>query len=88
MLRRQPADADADLPAGRRATRALTRILVGMHDYYTGLDPESFQRDGRLRRSTASAAGENLAGAVQADDAGVWELPLARARSARLDAAG
>ena len=43
----------------------LTRILVGMHDYGTGLDAESSPRDGRLR-STASRPGENLAGKFKA----------------------
>ena len=42
------------------ANKSLTRILVGMHDYDTGLDMGSF-RWSPTSRSTALAAGENLA---------------------------
>ncbi len=59
------------------ANPALTRILVGMHDYYTGLDLGSFQvvadfpLDGK-------AAGQNLAPGFKEKAPGVWEWALAR----------
>ena len=57
--RRQPADADADLPAAPARTRALTRILVGMHDY-GGLDLDSFRVTADFPLDGV-AAGQNLA---------------------------
>jgi hypothetical protein len=56
----------------------LTRLLVGMHDYDTGLDPKSF-------RVTASftvdgmPAGQNLAAKFRPVAQGVWEYRLATA---------
>jgi hypothetical protein len=53
----------------------LDRILVGMHDYNTGLDPKSlevvadFAVDGQ-------EAGTNLAGRFKPASTGVWELAL------------
>ncbi len=55
----------------------LSRILVGMHDYDSGLDVESFQ----VRADFAVdgvAAGENLAAKFKAKSPGVWEWTLAR----------
>jgi hypothetical protein len=54
----------------------LSRILIGAHDYYTGLDvmtlavTADFAIDG-------TAAGENLASKLQEKSQGVWELRLA-----------
>jgi hypothetical protein len=53
----------------------LTRILIGMHDYYTGLDMESF-------RVTADFAlgdiptGQNIASQFRMKSRGVWEWNL------------
>jgi hypothetical protein len=55
----------------------LARILVGMHDSYSGLDMNSFRvvadfpLDGR-------APGQNLAAKFKAKSLGVWEWKLAR----------
>jgi hypothetical protein len=54
----------------------LTRILVGMHDYDSGLDLKSFQ----VRADFAvdgTPAGTDLASRFTARDDGVWELRLA-----------
>jgi hypothetical protein len=65
------------------ANPPLTRLLVGMSDYYTGLDLGSF-------RVTADfavdgiAAGQNLAPKFRTKAPGVWELTLSRPL-ARLD---
>jgi hypothetical protein len=59
------------------ANESLTRILVGMHDYDSGLDTKSF-------RVTAGFAidgvvtGENLAKKFRPVTEGVWELKLAQ----------
>lgn len=59
------------------ANPSLNRILIGMHDYYTGLAPESFTVtadfpiDGVLPN-------ENLAPKFKRLSQGVWELKLAR----------
>lgn len=56
--------------------KSLERILIGMHDYDSGLDLESlsvvadFEIDG-------IAAGVNLAKKLQSKVDGVWELPFA-----------
>ena len=76
MLRRQPADADADLSA-RRRNEPLTRILVGMHDYDTGLDVDSFEVVADFAIDGV-AAGENLAKKFRSVAPGVWELKLSR----------
>ncbi|MCI0457280.1 MAG: hypothetical protein L0Z62_09905 [Gemmataceae bacterium] len=55
----------------------IARIVVGMHDYYSGLDPKSlevradFEVDGQAR-------GTNLAPRFRSVGQGVWELRLAR----------
>lgn len=54
----------------------LTRLLIGMHDYDSGLEPDSFE----VRATFAVngiAAGENLASKFQPKSQGVWELKLA-----------
>ena len=48
------------------ANEPLTRILVGMHDYDTGLDMDSFQVTADFPLDGV-AAGENLATEVQAE---------------------
>lgn len=61
--------------SGANTSGPLERILIGMHDYYTGLDPDSFQVladfeiDGR-------STGSNLADRFQETSQGVWELKL------------
>jgi hypothetical protein len=55
----------------------LTRILVGMHDYYTGLDMDSFQVVADFALDGV-AAGQNLAPKFKAKTPGVWELTLSR----------
>src|SRR6185295_8737291 len=59
------------------ANPPLNRILVGMHDYYTGLDMDSFQvlADFPL---DGVAAGQNLAPKFKGKALGVWELALAK----------
>lgn len=53
----------------------LTRILVGMHDYYTGLDMDSFKVEADFAIDGVKA-GENLAPKFKAKTPGVWELSL------------
>jgi hypothetical protein len=60
---------------GRNAV--LDRVLVGMYDYGTDLDMDSFQVVADFAIDGA-AAGENLAGRFKAKSRGVWELRLAR----------
>jgi RNA polymerase sigma factor (sigma-70 family) len=55
----------------------LTRILVGMHDYDTGLDMDSFQVVADFALDGV-AAGQNLASKFKAKTQGVWELTLAK----------
>ena len=66
---------DLDLPA-RGDNQPLTRILVGMHDYCTGLDMQSFQVVADFPIN-GMAAGENLATKFKPKSDGVWELKLA-----------
>jgi hypothetical protein len=58
------------------ANSALSRILVGMHDYYSGLDMTSFQVVADFPVN-GKAGGENLAGTFKPTSDGVWELALA-----------
>jgi hypothetical protein len=53
----------------------LTRILIGMHDYATGLDQESFQVTADFPLA-GSKPGNNLAPRFQQTRAGIWELKL------------
>ncbi len=58
------------------ANDSLTRIVIGMNDYYSGLDMESFE----VRADFPIAgvrAGENLASRFKLVNPGVWELRLA-----------
>ena len=58
-----------------RQTQPLARILIGMHDYYTGLDPASFSVVADFDVN-GIRAGENLAPRFKELDQGVWELAL------------
>jgi hypothetical protein len=60
---------------GPGANTELSRILVGMHDYGSGLDVESFQVTADFPVEGA-AAGDNLASLFRAKGQGVWELAL------------
>ena len=59
------------------ANGPLTKILVGMHDYDSGLDMDIFQVVADFSMDGA-AAGQNLASKFKAKTPGVWELPLSR----------
>jgi hypothetical protein len=56
---------------------AVDRILVGMHDYYTGIDPNSFRVSADVALEGV-AAGDNLAPRFKQKSPGVWELVLAK----------
>ena len=56
---------------------ALTKIVVGMHDYYSGLDLDSFTVTADFAVDGV-AAGENLAAKFRGTTQGVWELKLAQ----------
>jgi hypothetical protein len=56
--------------------KRLSRILIGMHDYHSGLDLASFQVQADFPVN-GTAAGENLAPRFRQVSAGVWELKLA-----------
>jgi hypothetical protein len=53
----------------------LSRILVGMHDYYSGLDLDSFRVTADFEVDGIKA-GENLASRFKPTTQGVWELRL------------
>jgi hypothetical protein len=55
----------------------LKRIVVGMFDYDTGIDPASFQVTADFPLAGA-AAGENLAAQFKEKSNGVWELTLSK----------
>jgi hypothetical protein len=59
------------------ANAAVSRILVGMHDYYTGLDMDSFRVSADFALDGA-AAGDNLAARFKTKAPGVWELTLGK----------
>jgi hypothetical protein len=59
------------------ANPELTRILVGMHDYDTGLDMDSFRVVADFEIN-GIAAGQDLAAKFKAKSPGVWELKLSR----------
>jgi hypothetical protein len=59
------------------ANPPLTRIVVGMHDYYTGLDLTSFQVVADFALDGVAAC-RNLAPRFKAKSPGVWELALSR----------
>jgi hypothetical protein len=58
------------------ANDRLTRLLVGMHDYGSGLDLDTFQVTADFRLDGVPA-GENLARKFQPKGDSVWELRLA-----------
>ena len=76
--RRQSADPDADPSASRTPMRSLNRILIGMHDYYTGLDMDSFTVTADFAIDGAPA-GQNLAAKFKNVSQGVWEYRLTNA---------
>jgi hypothetical protein len=59
------------------ANATLDRIVVGMHDYYSGLELDSFTVTADFPLDGA-AAGEGVARRFKAKGDGVWELRLAR----------
>ena len=59
------------------ANAPLTRIVIGMHDYDTGLDMDSFQVVADFALDGV-AAGQNLAPKFKGKTPGVWELTLSR----------
>jgi hypothetical protein len=59
------------------ANKSLTRIVVGMHDYGSGLDMSSFEVIADFALDGV-AAGQNLAAKFQAITPGVWEMTLSR----------
>src|SRR5262249_26607235 len=59
------------------ANPPLTRILVGMHDYYTGLDMASFHVVADFPVNGVPA-GQDLAGQFKETSPGAWELRLAQ----------
>jgi hypothetical protein len=62
----------------RTGTNAgLGRILVGMTDYYTGLDRDSFRVEADFEIDGVPA-GRNLAARFREKSRGVWELKLSR----------
>src|SRR5207249_2271040 len=58
------------------ANAPLTRLLVGMYDYDTGLDIDSFRVVADFPVNGV-AAGNNLAKQFRAKGDGVWEMTLA-----------
>src|SRR5262249_17344956 len=56
---------------------SLTRILIGMHDYYSGLDADSFEVIADFPVDGVEA-GKNLAPKFKPKSEGVWELKLTR----------
>jgi hypothetical protein len=59
------------------ANASLDRILVGAHDYYSGLDAKAFTVTAGFEVNGV-AAGENLASKFKPLSQGVWELKLDR----------
>jgi hypothetical protein len=59
------------------ANASLTRIVIGMHDYYTGLDMKSFRVTADFAIDDIPA-GQNLGASFQPKSQGVWELKLSR----------
>jgi hypothetical protein len=55
----------------------LSRILIGMHDHYSGLDRESFEAIADFTVDDVPA-GRNLASKFRQTSDGVWELKLAK----------
>ena len=61
-------------PAARKNER-LTRILIGMHDYYSGLDDASLRVSADFAVD-GIAAGQELGSRFVRKTQGVWELKL------------
>lgn len=59
-----------------RPSKLISRLLIGMHDYYSGLDQASFSVTADFPLA-GHAAGEDLAAYFKPAAKGVWELPLA-----------
>jgi hypothetical protein len=59
------------------ANPSLTRIIVGMHDYYSGLDMDSFEVVADFPLD-GTAAGRDLASKFQAKSPGVWQWAFTR----------
>jgi hypothetical protein len=59
------------------ANAGLSRVLVGMHDYYSGLDANAFAVTADFDLDGVPA-GQDLAKRFVAKSQGVWELKLAR----------
>jgi hypothetical protein len=59
------------------ANPLLQRIVVGMHDYYSGLDADSLQVKADFALDGVEA-GENLAKKFRPLSPGVWELRLTK----------
>jgi len=57
------------------ANESLSRILVGMHDYYTGLDMDTFEVKADFTVN-GIPAGQNLAPRFKPTGQGIWELKL------------
>src|SRR5262249_2036018 len=57
--------------------KPLTRILIGMHDHYSGLDAGSFRVTADFTVDDARP-GEDLAARFRPGAPGVWELKLAK----------
>jgi hypothetical protein len=62
---------------GPGANAELSRVLVGMYDYDTGLDPASFRVTADFSLDGAPA-GTNLASRFRPKSQGVWELELTK----------
>ncbi len=65
------------VPGAGPSTEPLTHILLGMYDYGSGLDMNSFSVTADFPLDGA-AVGENLAARFQAKGDGVWELKLTK----------
>lgn len=71
----RPIVTIAEPRAGRSSE--LARILIGAHDYYSGLDEASISVTADFAIDDA-AAGTNLAGRFKPRSQGVWELKFAK----------
>jgi hypothetical protein len=69
----RPTLTVAEPAAGNNAP--FDRILVGMHDYYSGVDLDSFHVVADFAVNGAKP-GDNLAAAFKSSSPGVWELKL------------
>jgi hypothetical protein len=59
------------------ANGPISKILVGMHDYYSGLDTATFRVTADVAIDGA-APGTNLAPKFEEKTQGVWELKLSK----------